>query len=61
MVLQRTVGKFRGVAAPSFITLMDSVAMLQRKPVRARCGCHLAGSDFHMLSLATLHCTPPVD
>jgi len=34
--LQRTMGKFRGVPAPSFITLMDSVAMLQRKPVRAR-------------------------
>lgn len=34
--LQRTMGKFRGVPAPGFITLMDSVAMLQRKPVRAR-------------------------
>ena len=41
MTLQRTMGKFRGVTAPSFITLMDSVAMLQRKPVRARCNCHL--------------------
>ena len=36
------MGKFRGVTAPSFITLMDSVAMLPRKPVRARCGCHLS-------------------
>ena len=34
--LQRTMGKFRGVPAPGFITLMDSVALLQRKPVRAR-------------------------
>ena len=34
--LQRTMGKFRGVPAPGVITLMDSVAMLQRKPVRAR-------------------------
>lgn len=34
--LQRTMGKFRGVPAPGVITLMNSVAMLQRKPVRAR-------------------------
>ena len=30
------MGKFRGMTAPSFIALLDSVAMLQRKPVRAR-------------------------
>ena len=51
-MLQRTMGKFRGVTAPSFIMLMDSVAMLQRKPVRARSGCY----DFHVPSSLMSDC-----
>lgn len=33
---QRALGKFRGVQAPSFLSVMDNVANLLRKPVRAR-------------------------
>ena len=34
--VQRAVGKFRGVPAPSFPAIMDAVAVLLRKPIRAR-------------------------
>ena len=33
----RALGKFRGVPAPSFLSVMDNIANLLRKPVRARC------------------------
>ncbi|CAL8467730.1 g7268 [Coccomyxa elongata] len=32
----RALGKFRGVPAPSFLSVMDNIANLLRKPVRAR-------------------------
>ncbi len=37
VLVQRALGKFRGVPAPSFLSVMDNIVNLLRKPVRARC------------------------
>ena len=60
--LQRTMGKFRGVPAPGFITLMDSVAMLQRKPVQSKVctaatSCVMQHTDSHISRFICLTCS----